>query len=192
MQWRPYLNKFPPMRPEDVLKFWFEELTPKQWFEKDESVDNEIRERFRLLNEQATKCELFEWRHSPEGRLAEVIVLDQFSRNLYRGKPASFASDALALALAQEAIHLGEDQKISPAQRVFLYMPFMHSESKRIHERAVVLYQSLKGFENNLNFELRHKAIIDRFGRFPHRNEILGRASNPEELEFLKQPGSSF
>jgi uncharacterized protein (DUF924 family) len=180
------------LKPNDVLKFWFEELTPKQWFEKSDAIDGLIRKRFLPVHEQASQCELSEWRNSPEGRLAEVIVLDQFSRNLFRGQPQSFAHDSLALALAQEAIHVGDDQKVTPAQRVFLYMPFMHSESKKIHERAVVLYQSLKGFETNLNFEMRHKAIIDRFGRFPHRNAILGRFSTPEELEFLKQPGSSF
>jgi uncharacterized protein (DUF924 family) len=180
------------MRPEDVIKFWFEELTPRQWFEKDASVDDMIQQRFLAVHKQASQSELYEWRHSPKGRLAEVIVLDQFSRNLFRNLPKSFSQDALALALAQETIHTGDDQKISPAQRVFLYMPFMHSESKLIHERAVTLYQSLTGFPDNLNFELRHKAIIDRFGRFPHRNVILGRASTAEEMEFLKQPGSSF
>ena len=121
----------------------------------------------------------------------EIIVLDQFSRNLFRDSPQAFAQDSLALALAQEAISLNLDQQLSPEQRAFLYMPFMHSESKLIHEFALKLFQRL-GNPTNLEFEKKHKVIIDRFGRYPHRNQILGRASTDEELTFLTQPDSSF
>ena len=125
------------------------------------------------------------------GRLAEIIVLDQFSRNIYRGTPLSFAYDPLALALAQEAITAKANQSLNPDQKAFLYMPFMHSESPAIHEIALELFKE-PGLESNLDFEIRHKTIIDRFGRFPHRNEILGRQSTGEEISFLKEAGSSF
>lgn len=175
----------------DVLDFWFQELSPKDWFSGDKALDEVIAERFGALHEQARQGELYQWRVTPEGRLAEVIVLDQFSRNLFRGTPESFASDPMALALAQEAVASGADERLTPEQRTFLYMPYMHSESLKIHEEAVQLFKS-NGIENNLDFEYRHKAIIERFGRYPHRNEILGRASTADEIEFLKQPGSSF
>ncbi len=123
--------------------------------------------------------------------MAEIIVLDQFSRNLFRDHPASFAQDPLALSLAQEAVRLGLDQQLAPDQRCFMYMPFMHSESKIIHAQALQLFEAL-GNPINLGFELKHKTIIDRFGRYPHRNQILERESTPEEVEFLTQPNSSF
>ncbi len=175
----------------DVLDFWFQELSPKDWFSGDKALDEVIAQRFGALHEQARQGELYHWRLTPEGRLAEVIVLDQFSRNLFRGTPESFASDPMALALAQEVVSSGADERLKPEQRTFLYMPYMHSESLKIHEEAVQLFKS-NGIENNLDFEYRHKAIIERFGRYPHRNEILGRESTVEEIEFLKQPGSSF
>ena len=137
------------------------------------------------------QCELWTWRETAEGRLAEIIVLDQFSRNLFRDHPASFAQDPLALSLAQEAVRLGLDQQLAPDQRCFMYMPFMHSESKIIHAQALQLFEAL-GNPMNLDFELKHKTIIDRFGRYPHRNQILERESTPEEVEFLTQPNSSF
>jgi len=176
---------------ETILKFWFEELTPKQWWVKDPKLDQEIVEKFSDLHAAAVAGELSEWRKTALGRLAEVIVIDQFSRNIFREKPQSFAYDAMALDLAQEAIRTGAHQELIPEKRAFLYLPFMHSESKEIHEIAVKIF-SEQGLEQNLDFELKHKAIIDRFGRYPHRNEILGRPSTPEELEFLKQKGSSF
>ena len=141
--------------------------------------------------QHAKQAELWTWRENAEGRLAEIIILDQFSRNLYRDQAAAFAQDAQALTLAQEAIRLGLDQQLAPEQRSFLYMPFMHSESKLIHEEALKLFEAL-GNPINLDFEHRHKVIIDRFGRYPHRNAILGRESTPEEIEFLKQPNSHF
>ncbi len=179
------------MYPQTILNFWFEELTPKQHFVKDTTLDETIRARFGDTLEAAAMCELFAWRTTPEGRLAEIIVLDQFSRNVYRDKPRAFAQDALALVLAQELVASGQDQNLPLAQRSFVYMPYMHSESALVHLQAVALF-SQPGMENNLNFELRHKAIIDRFGRYPHRNAILGRKSSTEELAFLSEPGSSF
>ena len=179
------------MNPQDILNFWFEELTPKQHFVKDAALDEAIRTRFGPTLEAAARCELFAWRTTPQGRLAEILVLDQFSRNVYRDTPHAFAQDALALALAQELVASGLDHSLATAQRTFAYMPYMHSESALIHAQAVALFGQ-PGMENNLNFELRHKAIIDRFGRYPHRNAILGRNSSADELAFLSEPGSSF
>jgi len=174
---------------QEILKFWFEEIDPSQWWKKDPDFDRLIIQRFSAVHAQATRCELFGWRKESRGRLAEVIVLDQFSRNMFRDTPQAFAFDALALVLAQEAVAVGADLALSPAERSFLYMPYMHSESPPIHEVAVQLFQDLG---KALEFELKHKAIIDRFGRYPHRNTILGRESTAEEIEFLKQPGSGF
>lgn len=174
-----------------VLRFWFEEVTPAQWWKVDPAFDRLIADRFAGLHAQAVQAELFAWRASPRGRLAEVIVLDQFSRNMHRGHPLAFAADPMALALAQEAVAAGADQALPEAERVFLYMPYMHSESKRVHEVAERLFKAHAPAGNH-DFELRHKAIIDRFGRYPHRNAILGRDSTAEELAFLAEPGSSF
>ncbi|MEP0072969.1 MAG: DUF924 family protein [Marinomonas sp.] len=175
----------------DIIDFWFTELEPKHWWQKDIEFDAMIQSRFGSQYKQAKAGELFGWRETALGSLAEIIVLDQFSRNIYRDKPESFACDALALALAQFAISKGFDTDLPTVERSFLYMPFMHSESKLIHIEAVKLFESL-GNAHNLEFEHKHKAIIDRFGRYPHRNAILGRVSTPEEIEFLKQEGSSF
>ena len=177
--------------PSDILKFWFIEINPKDQFSGSEKIDALIRERFSEIHAVAKKCELSKWRMTPEGRLAEIIILDQFSRNLFRDDPKSFAQDPQALSLAQEAIALHAHEKLSQFQRNFMFMPYMHSESQKIHQTAEKLF-SEKGLENSRTFEIRHKAIIDRFGRFPHRNKILGRQSTLEEVEFLKQPGSSF
>jgi uncharacterized protein (DUF924 family) len=175
----------------EIIKFWFEEIDSSKWWIKDETFDQLLRDRFLDLHTQANRCELFHWRQSPLGRLAEIIVLDQFSRNMFRGQPEAFASDSLALVLAQEAIFLKADQQLQSKQKSFLYMPYMHSESLIIHQQALELF-SQEGLQNNYNFELKHQQIIQRFGRYPHRNEILNRVSSAEELEFLKQPGSSF
>lgn len=178
-------------KPNDIIHFWFEEISPKNWWIKDEEFDQLIKQRFGSTLESAKACELYSWRESPQGRLAEIIVLDQFSRNIYRDTPLAFAADPLALALAQEAIRLKVDIEIAENQRSFLYLPFMHSESPTIHLEAVKLYDQ-PGLEDNHKFELKHKMIIDRFGRYPHRNAILNRVSTAEEIEFLQQPGSSF
>ena len=176
---------------QEVLNFWFEEITPEQWWKKDENFDQICRDRFLTLHQQAAQGELFQWRDTADGRLAEIIVLDQFSRNLFRDTAAAFAYDGMALILAQEAVRAGADQQLPKERCAFLYMPYMHSESPRIHEEAVRLMTAL-GNEGTLNFELKHKEIIDRFGRYPHRNIILGRSSTEEEQAFLQQPGSSF
>lgn len=176
------------MNSEDVLKFWFEEIESSQHWVKDPAFDQLVRDRFAKLHLAASKCELFSWRADASGRLAEIIVLDQFSRNMFRDQPEAFANDALALALAQEAISVGADKQLSDQHVPFLYMPLMHSESTVIHEVAVEVFAKTK----NMEFELKHKAIIDRFGRYPHRNEVLNRKSTEEEVEFLKGPNSSF
>lgn len=176
---------------EEVLSFWFEENGPKQWWTRDPRFDAEIRSRFGALHGRAVLGELYGWRDTPEGRLAEIIVLDQFSRNLYRDDARAFAADGMALALAQEAVRVGADQAVSPVRRQFVYMPYQHSESRQIHEEAMRLFESL-GDPESLDYERRHKAIIDRFGRYPHRNEVLGRSSTDEEIAFLREPGSSF
>ncbi|MGH8205037.1 MAG: DUF924 family protein [Steroidobacteraceae bacterium] len=176
---------------DEVLEFWFKETSPEAWWKSDPAFDEEIGRRFGSMHEAGSAGELYEWRSEPRGRLAEIIVLDQFSRNIHRGSPRAFASDPMALALAQEAVAGSYDMSLSRQQRVFLYLPFMHSESRLIHERAERLFAFL-GLEQNYEFELKHKAIIDRFGRYPHRNAVLGRESTPEELAFLELPGSSF
>ena len=176
---------------EEVLSFWFEEIDPESWWKKDPEFDRQIKQRFLRVHNQAINGELFEWRLTAHGALAEIIVLDQFSRNIYRDTARAFACDGMALVLSQEAISAEFDRELSAVENSFLFMPFMHSESALIHELAVTLYERI-GIQNNLDFELKHKAIIDRFGRYPHRNEILGRESTPEEIAFLQQPGSSF
>ena len=180
-----------PIRADDILAFWFEQTPPERWWKVDPEFDALLRSRFLGLLQQAAAGELQEWRGSPRGRLAEVIVLDQFSRNIHRGTAAAFAQDPMALVLSQEAVHGGATAALSPIENNFLLMPYMHSESRAIHELAVTLYSAHAPAEN-LQYELRHKAIVDRFGRYPHRNAILGRESTPEELAFLQQPGSSF
>jgi len=175
----------------EVLEFWFEELDPKQWFNSTEELDQKIYRRFGELHDAAAKGELESWRVTPEGSLAEIILLDQFSRNIYRGKPDAFANDLAALVLAQEAIRKGFHSKLETLKRSFIYMPFMHSESLIVHKKALRLFNE-PGLEDNFDYEIKHKNIIERFGRYPHRNKILGRHSTAEEIEFLSQPGSSF
>ena len=175
----------------DVLTFWFAELTPEQWWQKDDRLDKNIQKRFEDLHQQASQCELYSWRTSANGRLAEILILDQFSRNIFRDTPKAFAQDPLALALSQQAITIGADKELNSIERSFLYMPFMHSESLLIHQQACQLYKA-NDIESNYQFELKHRDIIEKFGRYPHRNNILNRKSSIEEVEFLKQPNSSF
>ena len=179
------------MNHQDILTFWFEQLSPRQRFAKDAALDEIIRTRFGNTLQAAARCELFAWRASPQGQLAEIVVLDQFSRNVYRDTPRAFAQDALALVLAQELVASGQDRSLPLAQRSFAYMPYMHSESALIHAQAVALFDQ-PGMEETWRSELYHKSIIDRFGRYPHRNALLGRTSSAEELAFLSGPGSSF
>ena len=175
----------------DINHFWFKELTPEQWWVKDQSLDDLIRERYADVHQAAALGECYHWREEPQGWLAEIIVLDQFSRNIYRDNAQAFAQDAQALTLAQEAISSGATAALAQNEKYFVYMPFMHSESVMMHKIAVGLFADL-GIEKALDYAQQHKAIIDRFGRYPHRNAILGRESTPEEIEFLSQPGSSF
>ncbi|QQX79342.1 DUF924 domain-containing protein [Shewanella sp. KX20019] len=177
--------------PDTIINFWFEEIKPKQWWVKDIEFDELIKQRFAETLAQAVQGELYHWRATPQGRLAEIIVLDQFSRNIFRDTPQSFAADPMALVLAQEAVALNYDGELKDKQVPFLFMPYMHSESLAIHEVAVRLF-SREAAQGNLEFERRHRAIIEQFGRYPHRNAILGRDSSQAELAFLTQPGSSF
>lgn len=179
------------MQAQDILDFWFDELNEQQRFAKDTALDATMRERFGAVLLAASRGELFKWRTTPQGRLAEIVVLDQFSRNIHLDTAAAFAQDAQALTLAQELVASGQDYVLDAGRRSFAYMPYMHSESHLIHVQAVALF-SQAGMEGSLSFEKRHKAIIDQFGRFPHRNAILGRTSTAEELVFLSQQGSSF
>ena len=174
-----------------VIDFWFDEIDQAMWWKKDVEFDQRIASRFAQLHQMAVRNELAHWRASAQGSLAEIIVLDQFSRNLYRDLANAFAADAQAVALAQVAVAKGFDKALDHDQRLFLYMPYMHSESKFIHETAVPLFESLDRLQN-LEFELKHKAIIDRFGRYPHRNAILNRPTSDEEIAFLNEPDSSF
>lgn len=176
---------------QEILKFWFEEIDPKRWWQADPSFDASLRERYLPLLQQAMRGELFEWRRTTRGRLAEIVVLDQFSRNVFRNTPQAFAQDPMALALAQEAVAASVPPELAPAERAFLLTPYMHSESRLIHADAERLFARWAPAEP-YDFELKHKAIVDRFGRYPHRNAILGRASTPEEEAFLREPGSSF
>ena len=176
---------------ESILDFWFEELTPPDWWKKSTALDQLISERFGAIHSAVSAGEGWQWRHTARGRLAEIVVLDQFSRNIYRNSPDAFSADGMALVLAQEAVASGMDNDLPDAQKIFLYMPYMHSESLTIHQQAVKLFD-IPGFEDNLEYELKHKAIIERFGRYPHRNRLLGRRATAEENEFLLTPGSSF
>jgi uncharacterized protein (DUF924 family) len=189
-----------PAEVRDILEFWFGLAkglgSPRiEWFRKDPKFDAEIRKRFGGLHATAAAGGLNAWRASPEPMLALVILLDQFSRNLYRNDPRAFAQDEMARACAVEAIGRGDDLGFIPVQRQFLYLPFEHSESLADQEKAVELMASLEAFEETRGLAAwaeKHRDIIRRFGRFPHRNAILKRESTPEEKEFLKHPGSGF
>lgn len=176
---------------QSVLDFWFDDATRPFWFTKSDDFDRVINERFGGLIEKAGMGELWEWRTDSYGRLAEIIVLDQFARNVHRGTPKAFLYDNVALVLAQEAINRPEFADLPTEFQKFTAMPFMHSESLAIHEQAVEIFTKI-GDDNTLDFEHKHKVIIERFGRYPHRNEILGRASTKEEVAFLNEPNSSF
>jgi uncharacterized protein (DUF924 family) len=179
------------MQPDTILQFWFDELTEKQHFAKDTALDALMAQRFGAVLESAARCELFGWRATPAGRLAEILVLDQFTRNVWRDTPRAFAQDALALCLAQELVLRGDDAQLPVAQRRFVYMPYMHSESLLVHQEALRLFDQ-PGLEDNLRYERLHLAIVQRFGRYPHRNAVLGRVSTAQELAFLQEPGSGF
>jgi uncharacterized protein (DUF924 family) len=166
-----------------ILRFWFDELKPEAWFRKDESVDAAIRERFGALYEQLAQIRAQQIA-TPLESIAAVIALDQFPRNMFRGSPRAFATDALALSIAEHAIAAGFDVQLTPQQRLFLYMPFQHAEDRAVQARSIELFARL-GLAENLDYAHRHKEVIDRFGRFPHRNEVLGRESTAAEREFV-------
>jgi len=176
----------------DVLAFWFEEIEPKAWFTKDTDFDRRVTERFGAAHARAAAGELDHWQERAEGALALVLLLDQFPRNMFRDSPRAFASDAGALAVAKQAIVRGLDMELVGDRRIFLYMPFQHSEELADQRRSVELFAERLDSENMLGYARRHLAIIERFGRFPHRNAVLGRANTPEEAEFLEEKGSSF
>jgi uncharacterized protein (DUF924 family) len=192
------------MTAQDVLDFWF---LPRgdagygkaraEWFRKDAAFDALVAERFGPLIGQAVAGGLREWDlQGPEGTLARILVLDQFTRNAYRGKPESFAGDLLALAAARSLVDSGADRQLAPQQRAFAYMPFEHAEDARMQEASVELFGRLaaehEGFTDMLDYAHRHRGVIARFGRFPHRNPVLGRASTADELQYLGQPGAGF
>jgi uncharacterized protein (DUF924 family) len=176
---------------EDVLRFWFQECTPAQWFRKDEEFDRRLRERFAALNDKISKMPTEACLGDARTALAAVIVCDQFPRNMHRGSARAFACDAHALAIAEGAVARGYDAGLSKDERSFLYLPFEHAEDAAAQARAVALMATLDD-PDLLKWAQAHKVIIDRFGRFPHRNATLGRTSTPEEVQFLSEPGSSF
>jgi len=192
------------MKAQDVLDFWF--LAPgdpgygkarPEWFRKDAAFDAQIRDRFGSLIGQAVAGGLREWDiEGPAGALARILVLDQFTRNAHRDTPESFAGDTLALLAAQSLVDCGADRQLPPFQRAFVYMPYEHAEDARMQQCAVDLFARLaaenEGFGEMLDYAHRHRGVIARFGRFPHRNPILGRASTADELQYLGQPGAGF
>jgi uncharacterized protein (DUF924 family) len=189
------------MTPEEVLGFWFGAPGSREhgtvrtlWFTKSDTTDALIRERFRELTERAIAGELDEWATTPRGALALIIVLDQFTRNIHRDTPRAFAGDAKALKIACKLVYSSRDRKLQPLERWFAYMPFEHSERLIDQYESVRLFEDLAsdGVAEPLDWAIKHFNVVKRFGRFPHRNEILGRASTPEEVEFLKEPGSRF
>lgn len=188
---------------EDIIRFWFDRSPHesgtgsyrKVWFSKDPAFDQEIETRFRSVYEQAAAGELDHWQETATGSLALILLLDQFPRNLFRGQPRAFATDHKALTIARHAIDQGLAQTLPPIQRWFVYLPFMHSEDLEHQNQCVELFETLRDnpeIESAYTYALKHRDVIERFGRFPHRNQFLGRGTTPEEAEFLKQPGSSF
>ncbi|MEK1894875.1 MAG: DUF924 family protein [Rhizobium sp.] len=177
--------------PQEVFDFWFEECGRDQWFKPTLDLDRDIRQRFRDTHLALSRGVTKEWRSTPTSRLAAVIVLDQFPRNIYRATPLAFATDGLALREAKLALEAEADQQVSPERRTFFYMPFEHCEDLEEQERAVALFRAL-GDEEYVDYALRHREVIAVYGRFPHRNVIVGRQSTTAELEYLAQPGAGF
>ncbi|MEL6471204.1 MAG: DUF924 family protein [Cyanobacteria bacterium J06623_4] len=196
-----------PSRADALLQFWFGDRTHpdygnyrRAWFIKNADFDNQLRQQFLSDVERAAAGKCDDWTRLPESAVALLLLLDQFPRNLYRGQPKSFATDDKALAVAQHLVDSGIHETLIPAQRFFVYLPFEHSEAGAHQNRCVALMTALnqdfpnldEGFKSGLDYAIRHRDIIERFGRFPHRNEILGRQSTLEEMRFLQQPGSRF
>ncbi len=192
-----------PAAAEAVLDFWFGAPTSaefgharKAWFAKDDAFDQTIRERFGALIEQALRGELEAWADDARSALAQILLLDQFTRNAFRGTARAFAGDARALAAASRMVGARQDEALPPFMRAFVYLPFEHAEGLAMQDEAVRLFKRLVAGGDDpqklLDYAQRHRAMIERFGRFPHRNEILGRHSTAEEIAYLKQPGSGF
>lgn len=173
-----------------VLAFWFSELDEEDWWKKNPALDARVRSRFLGVHERLTASGAIEATR-PRPILAAVIVLDQFSRNMFRDTPRAYATDPIARRLAREAITQGFDEGMRAEERMFLYLPFEHSEDRADQELSVELFSRL-GRDDWTRFAIAHKVIIDRFGRFPHRNAVLGRVSSPEEIEAMRQPMGSF
>ena len=170
----------------EVLDFWFRELTPQQWFADGKQMDPLMRDRFGDLHRQAVSGELDEWSATPLGRLALILLLDQFSRNIHRGSPQAFATDGKAQKLVLDGIDKGMDKKLTVSQRQFFYMPLMHAEDRQLQARSVECFAALNAaLEDTLRFAEKHKEEVDRYGRFPHRNKAMGRANTAEEEEFI-------
>lgn len=196
--------------PEDVLRFWFGApdsdplASAAKWWKKDAAFDAEIRERFGDALERGVRGELADWRTTPRGRLALVILFDQFSRNMFRGTPRSFAQDSLAREIADEALAAGDEKVLGLVASGFLLMPLMHAEDLPAQRRCIAGFERLRDvcphpdtkvrddLEKSVKYAQRHATIIERFGRFPHRNDILGRPATKDEAAFLEEPGSSF
>ena len=174
-----------------ILDFWFSPRARERWFSTDQAFDREIAERFGDAWRRVAGGDLAGWPRTADGVLALVILLDQLPRNMFRGDPRAYTTDEAARAFAAEALAQDVDAGLTAEERRFLYLPFMHSEEVADQRRCVELF-AREGDENSLDYARRHLAIIERFGRFPHRNECLGRATTPEEAAFLKEPGSSF
>lgn len=177
--------------PDDILRFWFIEHGEPDWFGGKPEFDAVLARRFTETHAAVARGEAAWWRQTPSGRLAEIIVLDQFSRQLYRNQPQAFATDAMALELAQQAVATGDDMRLEPRRRTFIYMPYMHSESLPVHDEAIRLFERLGDLET-LKFEHLHRDCIARFGRYPRRNQALGRISTLEEIEYINSADGMF
>ena len=168
----------------EIIDYWFSKEVSEHWFNSTAEFDRELGERYESVWEQASRGELVDWMNSAEGCLALVIILDQFPLNMFRGEAKSFSSEAQSRDVAEHAIEQGFDAQLPDDQKAFLYMPYMHSENLADQERSVELF-SQPGLESNLRFAHHHRGIVDKFGRFPHRNEVLGRESTEAEIEYL-------
>jgi uncharacterized protein (DUF924 family) len=189
---------------EEILSFWFGgpqddkayyEERHRLWFTQDPQFDQEIRDRFTSDYQMAAERKLMAWQETPRAGLALVVLLDQFPRNMFRSDPRAFATDPLAREAATSLLQTGSDRRLLPVERMFVYLPFMHSEDLAHQRQSVVLFQQLaqeRDYLDSVSYAIRHREIIERFDRFPHRNASLGRAATPEEVEFLQQPGASF
>ena len=193
----------PPSDAQTVLDFWFGApgspvfgSARREWFAKDEAFDALIRERFGAAIERALRGELEAWAEAAASALAQILLLDQFTRNAFRGTARAFAGDARALAAASRMVGARQDESLAPFMRGFVYLPFEHAEGLAMQDEAIRLFTRLVALDPSqqsmLDYAWKHRAIIERFGRFPHRNDVLGRRSTPEEIAFLKEPGSGF